>query len=63
MASSGNFCILNPLHASGTGTPNFGDLKNYMNCVTNIAGIKKVIVASTGYTGAGGYEIYCNNKK
>ena len=41
---------------------NFGTLKNYMNCVTNIAGIKKVIVASTGYTGAGGYEIYCNNK-
>ena len=28
MASSGNFCILNPLRASGTGTPNFGDLKN-----------------------------------
>ena len=41
---------------------NFGTLKNYMNCVTNIAGIKKVIVASTGYTGAGGYEIYCDNK-
>ena len=41
---------------------NFGTLKNYMNCVTNIAGIKKVIVGSTGYTGAGGYEIYCDNE-
>ena len=40
----------------------FGTLDNYMNCVTNIAGIKNVIVASTGYTGAGGYEIYCDNK-
>ena len=40
----------------------FGTLDNYMNCVTNIAGIKNVIVASTGYTGAGGYEIYCENK-
>ena len=26
MASSGNICILNPVHASGTGTPNFGAL-------------------------------------
>ena len=41
---------------------NFGTLKNYMNCITNIDGIKNVIVASTGYTGAGGYEIYCDNK-
>ncbi len=41
---------------------NFGTLKNYMNCVTNIDSIKDVIVASTGYTGAGGYEIYCDNK-
>ena len=40
----------------------FGTLKNYMNCVTNIDNIKNVIVASTGYTGAGGYEIYCENK-
>ena len=41
---------------------NFGTLKNYMNCVTSIDNIKNVIVASTGYTGAGGYEIYCDNK-
>ena len=41
---------------------NFGTLKNYMNCFTNIDSIKNVIVASTGYTGAGGYEIYCENK-
>ena len=40
----------------------FGTLNNYMNCVAEIAGIKNVIVASTGYTGAGGYEIYCDNK-
>ena len=41
---------------------NFGTLKNYMNCITNVAGVKEVIVASTGYTGAGGFEIYCNNE-
>ena len=41
---------------------NFESLNNYMSCETNIAGIKKVIVGSTGYTGAGGYEIYCDNK-
>jgi len=41
---------------------NFGTLDNYTNCETNIAGVKNVIVASTGYTGAGGYEIYCKNK-
>ena len=40
----------------------FESLKNYMNCITSIAGINNVIVASTGYTGAGGYEIYCDNK-
>tara|TARA_B100000575_G_scaffold174712_1_gene140041 strand:- start:16699 stop:17736 length:1038 start_codon:yes stop_codon:yes gene_type:complete len=41
---------------------NFETLKNYMNCITSVASIKNVIVASTGYTGAGGYEIYCDNK-
>ncbi len=41
---------------------NFGTLKNYMNCITDVAGVKEVIVATTGYTGAGGYEIYCNNE-
>ena len=41
---------------------NFETSKNYMNYLTNIAGIEKVIVTSTGYTGAGGYEIYCKNK-
>ncbi len=41
---------------------NFGTLKNYMSCITRIADINNVIVASTGYTGAGGYEIYCDNK-
>ena len=28
MASSGNFCTLNPLHAQGGGTPDFGTLSN-----------------------------------
>jgi len=41
---------------------NFGTLKNYMNCVISINNIKNIIVGSTGYTGAGGYEIYCDNK-
>jgi len=41
---------------------NFEALKNYMSCITSIAGIKKTIIASTGYTGAGGYEIYCDKK-
>ena len=41
---------------------NFGTLKNYMNCIISIDSIENVIVSSTGYTGAGGYEIYCDNK-
>ena len=41
---------------------NFESMKNYMNCEADVAGVKKVIVASTGYTGAGGYEIYCDNQ-
>lgn len=36
-------------------------LPNYAHCTTTFAGVEKVLVATTGYTGAGGVEIYCNN--
>ncbi len=34
----------------------------YGHCTTNFAGIEDVIVATTGYTGSGGVEIYCKNE-
>ena len=38
------------------------ELPFYAHCTTTIAGIADVLVATTGYTGAGGVEIYCNNE-
>ncbi len=37
-------------------------MEYYTVQVGTFAGIKNVIVATTGYTGSGGYEIYCENK-
>ena len=37
-------------------------LSNYSHLSTSFADKKNVIVATTGYTGAGGVEIYCKNK-
>ncbi len=38
------------------------DLKSFEFITTNVAGMDEVIVSATGYTGAGGFEIYCYNK-
>ena len=37
-------------------------LSNYAHCTTTFAGVENVLVATTGYTGAGGVEIYCTNE-
>ena len=43
---------------------NFGihALKNYSFIICNLGLAKNVIVSTTGYTGSGGVEIYCDNK-
>ena len=41
---------------------NLSELSFYAHCTTTIAGITDVLVATTGYTGEGGVEIYCHNK-
>ena len=38
------------------------DLKNYCHTTTSFAGFKNILVATTGYTGSGGIEIYFNNE-
>ena len=40
---------------------NVGDMPYYTVQVGRFAGVDDVIVATTGYTGAGGYEIYVKN--
>ena len=37
-------------------------LKNYSFLKTDINKFKDVIISSTGYTGSGGFELYCENK-
>ena len=37
-------------------------LKNYSFITCNLGLAKNVIVSTTGYTGSGGVEIYCDNK-
>jgi aminomethyltransferase len=37
------------------------DIKNYHFEVGTFAGIDNVIISATGYTGSGGFEIYCKN--
>jgi len=41
---------------------NISELKYYTFVVSELAGIKNVIISATGYTGAGGYELYVYNK-
>jgi aminomethyltransferase len=41
---------------------NLSDVKFYHFTVGEFAGVKDVIISGTGYTGAGGFEIYVNNK-
>ncbi len=41
---------------------NLTDLKNYCHTTTSFAGFKNILVATTGYTGSGGIEIYFDPK-
>jgi aminomethyltransferase len=36
-------------------------LKNYSFFITDLEKFKNVIISTTGYTGSGGFEIYCDN--
>ena len=40
---------------------NLSEIKNYCFEVGTFAGIENVIISATGYTGSGGFEIYCKN--
>ena len=39
------------------------DIKFYNFVVGDFAGIEHVIISATGYTGSGGFEIYCKNSE
>ncbi|MCK9639161.1 MAG: glycine cleavage system aminomethyltransferase GcvT [Prolixibacteraceae bacterium] len=41
---------------------NLADIKYYTFTVGEMAGVKDVIISATGYTGAGGFELYFHNK-
>ncbi|MFT4673242.1 MAG: aminomethyltransferase [Patiriisocius sp.] len=43
-------------------TENLSAIKFYTFKVNNFAGVADVIISATGYTGSGGFEIYCKNK-
>jgi aminomethyltransferase len=49
--------ILQPLIPVG-----LDNLKSFTFITTSVAGVNDVIVSATGYTGAGGFEIYCLNE-
>ncbi|WP_324025975.1 glycine cleavage system aminomethyltransferase GcvT [Maribacter sp. BPC-D8] len=40
---------------------NLADIKFYHFEVADFAGVDNVIISATGYTGSGGFEIYCKN--
>jgi len=42
---------------------NLSEIKYYHFEVGNFAGIEDVIISATGYTGSGGFEIYCKNSE
>jgi aminomethyltransferase len=42
---------------------NLADIKFYNFVVGDFAGIDHVIISATGYTGSGGFEIYCKNSE
>tara|TARA_R110002020_G_scaffold238058_7_gene450483 strand:+ start:309 stop:1397 length:1089 start_codon:yes stop_codon:yes gene_type:complete len=42
---------------------NLSDIKFYHFEVSDFAGIENVIISATGYTGSGGFEIYCKNEE
>lgn len=41
---------------------NLEEMKSYTFEVDEFAGAKNVIISATGYTGSGGFEIYCKNE-
>lgn len=41
---------------------NLADIRFYNFVVGKVAGIENVIISATGYTGAGGFELYCKNE-
>jgi aminomethyltransferase len=41
---------------------NLSDIKFYHFAVGNFAGVQDVIISGTGYTGAGGFEVYVKNE-
>jgi aminomethyltransferase len=41
---------------------NLQEIKFYSFVTGEMAGIKNVIISATGYTGAGGFELYCKNE-
>lgn len=41
---------------------NLKDIRFYSFVVGEMAGIKDIIISATGYTGAGGFELYCKNE-
>ena len=42
---------------------NLSEIKFYHFVVGDFAGIEHVIISATGYTGSGGFEIYCKNEE
>lgn len=42
---------------------NLSEIKFYTFTVGDFAGIDHVIISATGYTGSGGFEIYCKNEE
>ncbi|WP_430424722.1 glycine cleavage system aminomethyltransferase GcvT [Maribacter litoralis] len=42
---------------------NLAEIKFYHFEVADFAGIENVIISATGYTGSGGFEIYCKNEE
>lgn len=42
---------------------NLNEIKFYNFVIGDFAGIENVIISATGYTGSGGFEIYCKNSE
>ncbi len=42
---------------------NLSEIKFYTFKVAGFAGIENVIISATGYTGSGGFEVYCKNEE
>ena len=47
----------------GLSSHDLADIKFYNFIIGDFAGIEHVIISATGYTGSGGFEIYCKNSE